>query len=134
MQGANDDEFGERFFSMANAYDKMHRQAFNACAEAMNLSLVEGVYVSVLGPNFETAAEITLFQRLGATAVGMSTVPEVIVARHCGLRVCAISAISNYAEGLSDQTITHETALVFAEQAQKSLSLLLPTFMEDNYG
>ena len=82
------------------------------------------------GPSFETPAEIRAFGRLGADAVGMSTVHETVVARHCGLRVAAISAITNLAEGLGDQTLSHEQTLADAERAAEDLAPLLVRFVE----
>ena len=102
LAGPNDDEIGPRFPSMRDAYDPELRAEFREAAEELGTTLAEGVYLAVSGPTFETAAEIRAFVTLGADAVGMSTVHETAVARHCGLRVAAISAISNLAEGMSE--------------------------------
>lgn len=126
--GSNDEEFGPRFFAMDDAYDPELRKCFLQTAEQNKISLAQGVYLSVLGPCFETPAEIRAFRVLGADAVGMSTVPEVIVARHCGLKVAAISAITNYAAGMSDEEITHEGTLYYSKVAAKDMSLLLAKF------
>lgn len=125
LVGINEDEFGPRFFSMDEAYDKKLRHSLQQTAKKLNISLPEGIYFSVLGPNFETPAEIRAFQLLGADVIGMSTVPEVIVARHCGLRVAVISVVTNLAAGLSEKPITHERTLHFAEKASHNLGLLL---------
>ncbi len=93
-------------------------------------TLAEGVYLAVSGPSFETAAEIRAFARLGADAVGMSTVHETTVARHCGLRVVAVSAITNLAEGLSEVPLSHAQTLRDAERAAGDLSRLLLGFLE----
>ena len=91
----------------------------------------EGVYLATAGPSFETPAEIRAFRTLGADAVGMSTVPEVILARHCGLRVAAVSAITNLAEGMGGEELSHEQTLRNAEVAARDLVRLVQTFAED---
>ena len=87
------------------------RAELHAAAGDLGIALADGVYLAVSGPSFETPAEIRAFRTLGADAVGMSTVPETIVARHAGLRVAAVSAITNLAEGLSDEPLSHEQTL-----------------------
>ncbi len=129
--GANDEAFGPRFFPMDNAYDQHLREQLKQTAARLNIPLPEGVYFGTLGPCFETPAEIRAFKMLGGDLVGMSTVPEVIVARHCGLRVAAISAISNLAAGLSAESITHENTLYYAEQAADNMLKLIYGFIED---
>src|SRR5207302_943644 len=91
--------------------------------------LAAGVYLAVSGPSFETRAEIRAFRTLGADAVGMSTVHETIAARHCGLRVLAISAITNLAEGLSETPLSHESTLRDAARAAEDLARLLPAIV-----
>lgn len=127
LVGPNDEEFGPRFFSMMDAYDKNLRALFQETAKKLNISLPEGVYFSILGPSFETPAEIRAFRLLGADVIGMSTVPEVIVARHCGLKIAVVSAITNLAAGLSEEHITHEGTLQFAEKASYNMGQLLET-------
>jgi xanthosine phosphorylase len=127
LVGPNDDEFGPRFFSMENAYDKKLRDLFQQAAKRLAISLSEGIYFSVLGPNFETPAEIRAFRQWGADVIGMSTVPEVIIARHCGLKVAVISVVTNLAAGLSEEPITHEGTLQFAAKASHDLGRLLET-------
>ncbi|NNM59707.1 MAG: purine-nucleoside phosphorylase [Legionellales bacterium] len=129
LLGPNDDEFGERFVGMENAYDPALRKILHEAAKEIGFSLPEGVYLSVLGPMFETPAEIRAFRTLGADAVGMSTVSEVIVARHCGLRVAVVSAITNLASGMSDEQITHDGTLHFAGQATERMTLLINGFL-----
>ena len=90
----------------------------------------EGVYLAAHGPSFETPAEIRAFRTLGADAVGMSTVPEVILARHCGLRVAAVSAITNLAEGMGGEALSHEQTLRNADAAATDLSRLISQFCE----
>ncbi len=130
LTGPNDDEVGPRFPSLRDAYDSGLRAELREAAEQLEIELAEGVYLAVAGPSFETPAEIRAFGRLGADAVGMSTVHETVVARHCGLRVAAISAITNLAEGLGDQTLSHEQTLADAERAAEDLAPLLVRFVE----
>ena len=129
MAGPNDDRFGPRFFSMANAYDADLRALVKETAAAKNITLAEGVYLAAPGPNFETAAEIRAFKTLGADVVGMSVVPEVISARHCGLKVVGVSAITNLAEGLSPFPLSHEQTLKYAAVAATSLIEVILGFL-----
>jgi xanthosine phosphorylase len=130
MAGPNDERFGPRFFSMANAYDADLRALIKETAAANSITLNEGVYLACPGPNFETAAEIRAFKALGADVVGMSVVPEVISARHCGLKVAGISAITNLAEGLTPFPLSHEQTLKYAAIAAKDLVTLIHSFIE----
>jgi xanthosine phosphorylase len=131
LAGPNDDAIGPRFVGLGDAYDLALRAALHAAAQAQDVVLHEGVYLAVAGPSFETPAEIRAFKTLGADAVGMSTVPEVIVARHCGLRVAAVSAITNLAEGMGDEVLSHEQTLASAAVASKDLQRVLTRFIED---
>ncbi|MGH6928186.1 MAG: purine-nucleoside phosphorylase [Dongiaceae bacterium] len=130
LTGPNDDAFGPRFPALENAYDGDLQERLRAAAAAAGLGLHEGVYLAGLGPSFETPAEIRAFARLGADAVGMSTVPEVIVARHCGLRVAAISAVTNLAVGLGDTPLSHEQTLVVAKRCAGDMQRLLAAFFK----
>ncbi|WP_036173160.1 xanthosine phosphorylase [Massilia sp. 9096] len=130
MAGPNDDRFGPRFFSMANAYDAGIRDLIKTVASEKSITLHEGVYLSCPGPHFETPAEIRAFKTLGADVVGMSVVPEVIAARHCGLKVAGVSAITNLAEGLSPFPLSHEQTLKYAAIAAKDLVQLIHAFIE----
>jgi xanthosine phosphorylase len=131
LSGPNDDSIGPRFPSLRDAYDPELRDRLRAAAGELGIDLAEGVYLAVSGPTFETPAEIRAFMQLGADAIGMSTVHETAVARHCGLRVAAISAISNFAEGLSPEPLSHEQTLRDAERAAQELAALLVRFVED---
>ncbi|MGK8934162.1 xanthosine phosphorylase [Pluralibacter gergoviae] len=132
MVGPNDDRFGPRFFSLANAYDRELRGALHATARELGLSnLYEGIFVSYTGPNFETAAEIRMMQNWGGDVVGMSVVPEVIAARHCGLKVLAVSAITNMAEGLSDVALSHEQTLKCAAMVTDDFVRLISQFVKN---
>lgn len=130
LMGPNDDALGPRFLPMGDAYDPLLLDELQAAAWEADISLARGVYLAVSGPTFETAAEIRAFATLGADAVGMSTVHETVVARHCGLRVAAVSVITNLAEGLSDQPLSHEQTLHDAQRAAGDLGRLLLGFVE----
>jgi xanthosine phosphorylase len=130
LTGPNDDAVGPRFPPMGAAYDPALLGQLRDAARALDIELAEGVYLAVSGPSFETPAEIRAFGRLGADAVGMSTVHETTVARHCGLRVAAVSAITNLAEGLSEEPLSHEQTLRDAERAAGDLSRLLLGLVE----
>ncbi len=129
LRGANDERFGERFFDMTQAYDPELRRRLAVAATSLGIILNEGVYMALLGPNFETPAEIRAFRTMGADAVGMSTVPECLVARHCGMRVAAISSLTNLAAGMTDEELSHEQSLAVGAVAAKDLSRLLPEFL-----
>ncbi len=127
--GPNDDEFGPRFYPLDNAYDSDMRSTLSAVAKKNDIKLNEGVYISVLGPHYETAAEIRAFKILGADAVGMSTVPEVLVANHCGLKVAVIAMITNYATGLSTTSHSHDSVVDVAANAANKLNTLLKHYI-----
>ena len=130
LAGPNEDELGDRFTNLRDAYDPRLRAGLRDAAGELGIELSEGVYLAVSGPSFETPAEIAAFRTLGADAVGMSTVHETIVARHCGLRVAAVSAITNLAEGMSDEPVSHEQTLRDAARAAADLAPLLTRFVE----
>jgi purine-nucleoside phosphorylase len=116
---------GPQFPDMSTAYDPELRQMAHEAADRIGIRLREGVYMGVLGPSFETPAEVRMLAQLGGTLVGMSTVPEVIAARHMGLRVLAISHASNLAAGLTDQPLTHQEVLENGRKAAAPLRALL---------
>ncbi|WP_133139998.1 purine-nucleoside phosphorylase [Legionella genomosp. 1] len=127
--GPNEEEFGPRFFPLDNAYDLEMRNKFLQIAEQTHIKLHEGVYISVIGPNYETAAEIRAFRILGADAVGMSTVPEVLVANHCGMKVAVIATITNHATGLASCSHSHDSVVEMANEAAKRLNILVKEFI-----
>lgn len=131
LVGPNDETVGPRFVSLENAYDKSLREILTQSAARLKIRLSEGVYISLLGPSFETPAEIRAYRLLGADAVGMSVVPEVILARHCGLKVVGIAAITNLAVGLSKEKVTHEVTLHYAQIVARNLTKLLTDFVKD---
>jgi len=126
LVGPNDDELGPRFPDMSEAYSRRLRAIARETAREQGLELREGVYAGLLGPSYETPAEIRMLRALGADAVGMSTVAEVIAARHCGLDVLGISCISNMAAGILDQPLSHEEVMETTERV-KSRFLALVT-------
>jgi xanthosine phosphorylase len=131
LTGANDPAVGPRFPSLRDAYDPALRLRLKAAAQRLAIDLASGVYLACAGPSFETPAEIRAFRILGADAVGMSTVPEAILARHCGLSVAAISVISNLAEGLGPVALSHDETLAVAARAAGDLARLLAGFCAD---
>ena len=129
LVGPNDDAVGPRFLSLRDAYDPDLRARLHAAADALGTPLHDGVYLAVAGPSFETPAEIRAFRTMGADLVGMSTVPEVIAARHCGLRVAAISAVTNLAEGMGGEELSHEQTLRVAKAGAERLGPLIERFV-----
>lgn len=128
--GPNDDEFGPRFFPLDDAYDRETREALVRLADGIGLQLPEGVYAAVTGPNYETTAEIRAFRTMGVDAVGMSTVPEVLVAVHCGMKVAVIAMITNFATGLSATSHSHDAVVEMAKQSSDKVVVLLKQFIE----
>jgi purine-nucleoside phosphorylase len=119
--GPNDERLGQRFFDLSQAYDpKLRELAERACAKA-RVPVHEGVYLALTGPSYETPAEIRAFRTLGADAVGMSTVPEVIAARHMGLRVLGLSCITNLAAGVTKDKLDHQEVLDVGERMKAGL-------------
>jgi purine-nucleoside phosphorylase len=125
LTGPNDDHFGPRFPDMTQAYFKPYREIALQATKKLGKTLYEGVYAALLGPNYETPAEIRYLRTIGADLVGMSTVPEVIVARHMGVKVLAISCVTNMAAGILDQTIHHEEVLETGERVKGDFVALL---------
>lgn len=130
LVGPNEDNFGPRFPSMTDAWDPELRARLKAAASVSGIDLAEGVYAAWLGPSFETPAEVRMLKLLGADSVGMSTVPECIIARHCGLRVAGCAVITNYGVGLAPGPVDHEHTLSTASAAAADLETLLVGFLE----
>jgi len=126
--GPNDERFGPRFFDMTHAYDPDLRVRLNAAARLSGVAVKNGVYVYCLGPNFETPAETRMLGMLGGDTVGMSTVPECLAAHHCGMKVAALSLVTNLAAGLSGEMLTHEETLSEGAKAYGRVEKLLLTF------
>lgn len=131
LVGPNDDAFGPRFYPLDNAYDHNMRENLIMVAQRNSIRLAQGVYIAVTGPNYETAAEIRAFRILGADAVGMSTVPEVLVANHCGMHVAAIATITNYATGLATVAHSHDAVVQTAAKATEKLRILLKQYITE---
>jgi len=125
LAGPNDERFGVRFPDMTQAYARDLRAIAREEAAKLNLPLQEGVYAALLGPSYETPAEIEYLRRIGADLVGMSTVLEVIAARHMGIKVLAISCVTNMAAGILDQPLSHEEVMETGERVKSSFEALL---------
>jgi xanthosine phosphorylase len=131
LAGANDATIGPRFFDLTEVYDRGLRERARAVAARLGIPLRSGVYLATLGPSFETPAEIRAFRALGAELVGMSTVPEAISARHCGLEVLGFSIVTNLAAGLAQGTLSLEDTLAQAAKAAEQLGRLLEGLLEE---
>ncbi len=129
--GPNDDSFGTRFPDQGNVYDKELRAEVRKVAAQGGIALQEGVYMMFSGPTFESPAEIVMARTVGASAVGMSTVPEAIAARHCGIKTIGISLITNMAAGILDQTLTHEEVQEAASAASEKFTRLVDRIVQD---
>jgi purine-nucleoside phosphorylase len=125
LVGENDERFGPRFPDMTQAYFKPYREIALSAASQLGRPIQEGMYAALLGPSYETPAEIRYLRTLGADLVGMSTIPEVIAARHMGLKVLAISCVTNMAAGILDQPIHHEEVLKTGERVKGDFLALL---------
>lgn len=123
--GPNEDEFGPRFLPLDKAYNPEINTQLLKIAQKLNLKLHQGVYLATLGPNYETAAEIRAFRLLGADVVGMSTVSEVLVAHHCGMKVGVISTVTNFATGLASGSHDHNDVVKTAVSASERLNQLI---------
>ncbi|WP_416827093.1 purine-nucleoside phosphorylase [Ectobacillus polymachus] len=123
--GPNESDLGTRFPDMSEAYANDLRQIAKDAAKRLHIDVQEGVYLAVTGPSYETPAEIHMFRTLGADAVGMSTVPEVIVARHSGIKVLGISCITNMAAGILNQPLNHEEVIETTERVKANFLSLV---------
>lgn len=125
LLGPNPEELGPRFVDMTEAYDAVLQQTAFTVATKIGLTLQQGVYAGLLGPTYETPAEVKMLKTLGADAVGMSTVTEVIAANHCGLKVLGLSCVSNMAAGMSGQKLSHTEVMETGKQVEASFKSLL---------
>jgi purine-nucleoside phosphorylase len=130
LAGDNDDRFGPRFPDMTEVYSKRLRRIADEAAAAKGLSVAHGVYAALAGPSYETPAEIRYLRTIGADAVGMSTVPEAIAARHMGLEVLGLSCITNMAAGVLPEPLDHEEVLETARQVRGTFIALLEGIIE----
>ncbi|HEY9232906.1 MAG TPA: purine-nucleoside phosphorylase, partial [Blastocatellia bacterium] len=125
LRGANEARFGPRFPDMTSVYAPEYIGIAHEVAREMGIELAEGIYLGLRGPSYETPAEVRLFTKFGGDALGMSTVPEAIVARHCQIKLLAISCITNVAAGLSHQEINHEEVMEVGARAGRQLGALI---------
>lgn len=133
LVGMNQDKYGPRFLPLDNAWSSTLRHKVQDHAQKMGMDLPEGVYVSVLGPTFETPAEIKMFQSIGADVVGMSTVPDCLIAHHCGMQVLGFAIVVNYGTGMvSGEIINHDRTLQDAAQGREKLIKLLKHFFKSH--
>ncbi len=129
--GPNNPDLGVRFPDMSEAYSREFRTLATGAAEEAGIKVKEGVYVANTGPSYETPAEVRMLRGFGGDAVGMSTVPEVIVARHAGLNVLGISCISNMAAGILDQPLNHEEVIETTEKVKEGFLKLVKQIIQD---
>lgn len=134
LAGPNDERFGPRFIDMTDAYSPRLRALAKGVAQSQGYAMKEAIYMNVLGPSFETPAEIRAFRMLGADLIGMSTVHETVAARHMGMEVLAVSCVTNLAAGLGAEPLSHEEVLVMGGKVEEKLQHLLqgviPRMME----
>jgi purine-nucleoside phosphorylase len=129
LVGENDDRVGPRFVDLTQAYDPVLASLLDGCARELGIPLPSGVYACLLGPSYETPAEIRMLRALGADLVGMSTVPEVIAARHMDVPVVGISVVTNHAAGLSRRRLSHEEVAEVAGRVRDRLGALVTAFL-----
>lgn len=128
--GPNIEEFGPRFPDMSEAYSRELQEIVRSCASDIGISLQEGTYIFLTGPSYETPAEIRALRILGADAVGMSTVPEVVAAKHCGIMSVGISCITNMAAGILDQPLNHREVMETADRVKANFTKLIKSVVE----
>lgn len=133
LQGHNDAAVGPRFVSLTNTYDLTMRRDLGAIAQELGFTLHEGVYVGVSGPCFETPAEIRMFQIMGADVVGMSTIPDVVFAKHCGLKVAVLAAIVNLGAGITGEELSHEHTLAEGKKCADRMTALLRRYIKREF-
>ena len=131
LTGKNQDEYGPRFHDMSDGYHKFYRDQLLEIGKKTNQQIFEGIYCMYSGPNFETPAEINALKVIGGNAVGMSTVPEVLVANHCDLPVIAISVITNLAAGMNKTKLSHKETLENASLAEQNIVQLIKNFITE---
>ena len=128
--GRNIDEMGVRFPDMTHCYNEEYRNIAKECAKELGIDLKEGVYMAFTGPSYETPAEIRMARVMGADAVGMSTVPEAIVANHCGIKIIGISCITNMAAGVTGKALSHEEVTETAAKVKGQFTALVEKIVE----
>jgi purine-nucleoside phosphorylase len=130
LVGPNDDRFGSRFPDMSEVYSSHLRRVADDAAKSRGIPVSHGIYLAVHGPSYETPAEIRFFRTIGADAVGMSTVPEAIAARHMGMEVLGISCITNMAAGVLPQPLIHDEVMETARRVRGSFTSLIEGILE----
>lgn len=130
LRGPNLDEFGPRFIDMSNTYDKEYIKLFKEIVDTITKDYHEGVYAYMKGPTYETPAEIRALRVLGGDVVGMSTVPEAVVAHHCGIRCLGITCVTNMAAGVTDDILSHEDVLETAHKAEQNFNTAIREFVK----
>ena len=130
LQGPNDESIGPRFVSLTNTYDQSMRDDLHALAKQMDFCLHEGVYVGVAGPCFETPAEIRMFRQLGGDVIGMSTIPDVVFAKHCGLKVAVLAAIVNLGAGMTGAELSHEHTIAEGKKCEERMTQLIFNYIK----
>ena len=128
--GKNNDELGVRFPDMSDIYNKNLRDKIKIIANSLNINLKEGVYLAMTGPSYETPAEVKMAGLIGADAVGMSTVPEAIVANYCGMNVIGLSCITNYAAGVSQNKLAHNEVIETANRIETKFKTLIKSIIK----
>ncbi len=131
LRGKHYEDFGERFPDMTEVYDKTLREIFKKIAKKYNIKIYEGIYLALRGPSYETPAEIKAFKKLGADVVGMSVVPEAIVAKQAKIKVLALAYISNLAAGISKKPLSHSEVLEVANIVNKKITKLIKEFIKN---
>ncbi|MCG8570799.1 MAG: purine-nucleoside phosphorylase, partial [Spirochaetes bacterium] len=131
LVGKNIDNLGPRFNDMTFAYDRSYMELTQKCAKKLNINIKKGIYCANLGPSYETPAEVRMMNSWGAHAMGMSTVPEVITASHCGMRILGISCITNYGAGILDQPLNHEEVIEIGQKVSKSFKALIKEIVKE---
>ena len=131
LKGHNDETFGERFPDMSEIYNKGLIKIADTAGRLLNLNLRHGVYMATSGPSYETPAEIVMARTMGADAVGMSTVPESIVANYCGMKVLGISCLTNYASGVSTKKLSHAEVVTTANDVKDKFSALILMILQN---
>jgi purine-nucleoside phosphorylase len=131
LRGSNIDEMGPRFPDMTEVYDRRLIGIAKKCAASLGISVRTGVYCAMMGPSYETSAEIRMVGIIGGDAVGMSTVPEAIVARHCGMKVLGISCITNMASGILDRPLRHEEVIEVGRLSRHSFTSLIKAVLRE---
>ena len=130
LRGMNLDQFGPRFPDQTEIYNRKFIELLNEIAKQQSIRIHTGVYAYMKGPQYETPAEISALRNMGVSAVGMSTVPEAIVASHCGMRIAAISCISNLASGMTSGGLSHNEVILAAKKASEKMGILIESFVE----